>query len=76
MNYICFVVEFRDFRTRYNFFEMCENPELACKVTLMPIERYELDAAIIFSDILVIPQALGLSVEMVPNTVSCTIGNI
>ena len=43
---------------------MCENPYLACLVTLQPIQRYSLDASIIFSDILVIPRALGLEVVM------------
>ncbi|XP_022901161.1 uroporphyrinogen decarboxylase [Onthophagus taurus] len=56
--------EFRDFRKQHSFFEICQTPSLACEVTLMPIKRYDLDAAIIFSDILVIPQALGLNVEM------------
>ncbi|XP_030746793.1 uroporphyrinogen decarboxylase [Sitophilus oryzae] len=61
-----YLPEFREYRKQHDFFEICNNPEYACEVTLMPIRRYELDAAIIFSDILVIPQALGLDVEMRP----------
>lgn len=57
-------LEFMEFRKQHSFFEICQTPELACEVTLMPIKRYHLDAAIIFSDILVIPQALGMTVEM------------
>ncbi|KAL1493393.1 hypothetical protein ABEB36_011454 [Hypothenemus hampei] len=60
-----YLPEFQEYRKKYNFFEICQNPEHACAVTLMPLERFELDAAIIFSDILVIPQALGIEVEMV-----------
>ncbi|RZB39832.1 uroporphyrinogen decarboxylase [Asbolus verrucosus] len=58
------LLEFMEFRKEHSFFEICQKPELACEVTLMPIRRYDLDAAIIFSDILVIPQALGMIVEM------------
>ena len=48
--------EFREERAKSDFFSLCRTPELACKVTLQPLERFELDGAIIFSDILVIPQ--------------------
>lgn len=61
-----YLPEFQEFRKQHSFFEICQAPDLACEVTLMPIRRYDLDAAIIFSDILVIPQALGLIVEMRP----------
>jgi len=61
-----YLPEFQQVRRQHDFFEVCQTPELACRVTLQPIERYNLDAAIIFSDILVIPQALGMEVEMKP----------
>lgn len=46
-----------------DFMSLCMNPELACKVTLQPLERYDLDAAILFSDILTIPDAMGLGLS-------------
>ena len=64
-----YLPEFREVRKEHDFFTICQNPELACKITLQPIERFELDAAIIFSDILVVPQALGMEVLMKPGEV-------
>ena len=60
--------EFMKLRESHEFFECCRTPALACELTLQPIRRYSglLDASIIFSDILVIPQAMGLVVEMLP----------
>ncbi|MBU1190569.1 MAG: uroporphyrinogen decarboxylase [Gammaproteobacteria bacterium] len=43
-----------------NFMQLCQTPELACEVTLQPLERFPLDAAILFSDILTVPDAMGL----------------
>ncbi len=43
-----------------SFMDLCQNPELACEVTLQPLDRFPLDAAILFSDILTIPDAMGL----------------
>ena len=56
--------EFLEVRKTADFFTMCRTPELACEVTLQPIRRFPLDASIIFSDILVVPQALGMEVQM------------
>ena len=50
-----------------NFLDLCYNPKLACEVTLQPIKRFEFDSAIIFSDILVIPDALGVKVDFIKN---------
>jgi uroporphyrinogen decarboxylase len=48
-----------------SFMNLCQSPELACEVTLQPLRRYDLDAAIIFSDILTIPDAMGLKLFFV-----------
>ena len=47
------------------FLALAKTPELACEVTLQPLERFALDAAIIFSDILTVPDAMGLGLEFV-----------
>jgi len=51
-------------RDKYDFFTRVQTPELACEITLQPVEQVGVDAAIIFSDILVIPQAMGMEVLM------------
>ncbi|XP_045135503.1 uroporphyrinogen decarboxylase-like isoform X1 [Portunus trituberculatus] len=65
-----YLPEFREVRAKHDFFTMCQTPSLSCQVTLQPLNRFPLDAAIIFSDILVIPQALGMEVEMRPGEMS------
>jgi uroporphyrinogen decarboxylase len=55
-----YLPEYREVRRQVrDFWELCQTPELACEVTLQPLRRYDLDAAIVFSDILTIPDALG-----------------
>lgn len=61
-----YLPEFQEVRKVHDFFTVCRTPELACEVTMQPLRRFDLDASIIFSDILVIPQALGMTVEMCP----------
>jgi len=51
-------------RNKYDFFTRVQTPELACEITLQPVDQVGVDAAIIFSDILVIPQAMGMEVLM------------
>lgn len=59
-----YLPEYREVRAKAGgFLDLCFNPELAAEVTLQPIRRFDFDAAIIFSDILVIPYALGRSVR-------------
>ena len=56
-----YLPEYRETRAQAgDFLSLCKNTEFACEVTLQPLRRYELDAAILFSDILTIPDALGL----------------
>ena len=60
--------EFLAVRKDHSFFECCQTPSIASALTLQPIDRYTaLDASIIFCDILVIPQALGMTVLMEPS---------
>ena len=60
-----YLPEYQAVRSEHEFFDVVGTPELAAEVTIQPIDRFALDAAIIFSDILVVPQALGLEVQMV-----------
>ncbi len=60
-----FLPEYRVLREKYGFFERCQTPELATEITLQPIDRLGVDAAILFSDILVVPQAMGMEVQLV-----------
>jgi uroporphyrinogen decarboxylase len=60
-----YLPEYRATRARAgSFVKLCKTPELACEVTLQPIARYPLDAAILFSDILTIPDAMGLGLSV------------
>lgn len=59
-----YLPEYIKLRNKYDFFTCVQTPELACEITLQPIDQIGVDAAIIFSDILVIPQAMGLEVLM------------
>ena len=61
-----YLPEFMAIREKYDFFTRCRTPELASEITVQPIRRYGMDAAILFSDILVVPQAMNIEVEMKP----------
>ena len=62
-----YLPEFIEIRKKYDFFTRCQTPELASEITVQPIRRYGMDAAILFSDILVIPQAMNIEVLMKPD---------
>ncbi|MDE2028995.1 MAG: uroporphyrinogen decarboxylase [Alphaproteobacteria bacterium] len=59
-----FLPEYREIRAKSkNFLNMCLTPDLATEITLQPVRRFDMDAAILFSDILIVPMALGLSLD-------------
>ena len=62
-----YLPDFMALKKKYDFFTRCQTPELATKITLMPIDQIGPDAAILFSDILVVLQAMQLEVEMKDN---------
>ncbi len=61
-----YLPDFMKLKEKYDFFTRCRTPELATEITVMPIHQVGTDAAILFSDILVIPQAMNIEVEMKP----------
>lgn len=60
-----YLPEYTILREKYSFFQRCQVPELACEITIQPVDIIGVDAAILFSDILVVPRAMGLEVELV-----------
>ena len=63
-----YLPEFRKIRNQnQNFINLCLNSDLSSEITLQPIKRFDLDSAIIFSDILMVPYALGQNVDFINN---------
>ena len=62
-----YLPDFMKLKEKYDFFTRCQTPELASEITVMPIDQIGTDAAILFSDILVVPQAMGVDVQMKPD---------
>lgn len=59
-----YLPEYREISEKHSFFEMSETPEIAAEITLQPIRRFDFDAAIIFSDILTLPRAMGCDIDI------------
>lgn len=60
-----YLPDYMKLKEKYSFFERCEQPELASEITIQPVEQVGVDAAILFSDILVVPAAMGMEVQMI-----------
>ena len=60
-----YLPEYMVLRKKYGFFERCQTPALAAEITIQPVDIVGVDAAILFSDILVVPQAMGLEVQLI-----------
>src|SRR5215831_3453143 len=60
-----YLPEYRAIREKTDFLTLCKTPELAAEVTVQPVDIIGVDAAILFSDILVIPEAMGMKLEIV-----------
>ncbi|NOY23488.1 MAG: uroporphyrinogen decarboxylase [Acidobacteria bacterium] len=60
-----FLPEYRAIRAENSFLDMCKTPELATEVTLLPVEKFDMDGAILFSDILIFSEAMGMNLEFI-----------
>src|ERR671937_1483613 len=59
--------EYRQIRERYGLFEVCRRPELCAEVTLQPVRAHDVDAAVLFADIMLPVVGMGIDVELVEN---------
>ncbi len=67
-----YLPEYRQIRERYSFLELCKTPKAAAEVTLQPVRRFDLDAAILFTDLLIPVEAMGLELQYDPGPVLAT----
>ncbi len=59
-----YLAEYREIRAKHDVFTICKTPELAAEITAIPVEKFDLDAAVVFADIMLPLEALGVSVEI------------